>query len=48
MDILSKNNLSEQEKENYEIKKEIISKKEFADMRLLTKESLLKIELKEN
>ncbi len=48
LDILSKNNLSEQEKENYEIKKEIISKKEFADMRLLTKESLLKIELKEN
>jgi len=45
---LSINNLSEQEKENYEIKKAIINVKGFADMRILTKESLLKTELKEN
>ena len=48
MATLSTNNLSEQEKENYEIKKAIINIKGFADMRILTEKSLLKKELREH
>ncbi|MFA6256331.1 MAG: hypothetical protein WC606_04040 [Candidatus Absconditabacterales bacterium] len=42
---LSINNLSEQEKEVYEIKKKLINSEGFVDMRILTKEELLVQEL---
>jgi len=41
-DMLSINNLSKEEKKSYEIKKDLINLKGFVDMRILTKEELLR------